>query len=500
MIREMAKWPFMEVLKATGGRLASNCQTGHFSCISTDSRTIQDGALFVAIAGDNYDGHYFLDAAASQGATGALVNEAFVEAHIASHVVLQEGIKKSTGSIGFTGLCLIAVPDTLKALGDLAAYRRKHSNASVVAITGTNGKTTTKEMTASILARSFSILKTEGNFNNLVGLPHTLLRLSDNDQWAVLEIAMNRPGEIRRLAEICRPQVGVITNIGAGHLEGLGDIDGVMRAKGELLEQMTAHDTAVLNHDDSRCRLLANQFCGRVITFGIQRGADVLAESISMGETGCSFSLNCYGRSIRVGLRNPDMGGVYNALAAAAVGHCIGVPLDQIKQGLEDVTSAKGRMDMLAMPQGIHVVNDTYNANPNSMSLAIETLSRLKGEKRGVFVLGDMLELGHHAEQLHEEVGRKIANVKDALLFVTGQYCGAVKKGATHSGMAADNILTGSQQELMDGLKTRLSPGDWILVKGSRRMAMEKVVDGLRTWLKDPDSSASEMAQLKSER
>jgi UDP-N-acetylmuramoyl-tripeptide--D-alanyl-D-alanine ligase len=235
MTADTNTWRISEVLEATGGRLVCGDDTTRFQAISTDSRTTQGGELFVAISGQTHDGHRFVRDAFDRGAVGVVVSEA----HMASE----------SPDFG-KGQCWVAASDTLRALGDLAAFRRRQSKVSVVAITGTNGKTTTKEMTAAVLGQTFSVLKTDGNFNNLIGLPLTLFRLKEDHEWAVVELAMNHPGEIGRLAEICEPQVGVITNVEAGHLAGVKDVDGVMKAKGELLEALGEAGTAVLNIDD----------------------------------------------------------------------------------------------------------------------------------------------------------------------------------------------------------------------------------------------------------
>ncbi|MBW1896097.1 MAG: UDP-N-acetylmuramoyl-tripeptide--D-alanyl-D-alanine ligase [Deltaproteobacteria bacterium] len=372
-------WPVTDVLEATGGRLIGGSEGGQFGGISTDSRTTKAGELFVAITGEMHDGHRFLEKAFQVGAQGALVSESYLREESSSPKREQ---------------LWIAVPDTLKALGDMATFRRRQSPASVVAITGTNGKTTTKEMTAGVLGQAFDVLKTPGNFNNLVGLPLTLFGLSRNHEWAVVEIAMNHPGEIRRLAEIAEPDLGVITNIEPGHLEGVKDIEGVMKAKGELLDVLGEDGIAVLNIDDERVCRLAEKFPGRVVTFGIHNSAEVRGEAVSQTPSGSDFDLAWYDESVQVSLRISGMGAIYNALAAAAVGYRVGLSIDEVKKGLEGTVSLPGRMEIISLAGGIHLINDAYNANPGSVALAIETLRILKGQGRGHLVIGDMLELG----------------------------------------------------------------------------------------------------------
>ncbi|MCK4389484.1 MAG: UDP-N-acetylmuramoyl-tripeptide--D-alanyl-D-alanine ligase [Desulfobacterales bacterium] len=465
MTNDEKTWSVSDVLEATGGRLVFGDDTSRIEGISTDSRAIQGSELFVAICGQKYDGHEFVRQAFEKGALGVLVSEAYM----------------ATQSPHFgKDKCWIAVQDTLNALGDLAAFRRRQSKVSVVAITGTNGKTTTKEMTAAVLGQTFFVLKTPGNFNNLIGLPLTLFRLKKDHEWAVLELAMNHPGEIRRLARICKPQVGVITNIAAGHLNGVRDIDGVMKAKGELLETLGEDSTAVLNIDDQRICLLAKQFEERVVSFGIHSSAEVWATPVSQTSSSCSFDLCWHDESARVRLGIPGNGAVYNALAAAAVGYRLGLSIAEVKKGLEDMVPLPGRMEILTLPGGVHLINDTYNANPGSMALAIDTLRTLKGHNRGILIVGDMMELGEYARSAHRELGILVARTGITRLYATGEFAQDVAEGATRRGMDPGKIFIGSHEQIVEAAKGRMGPGDWILVKGSRLMAMEKVVEGLR--------------------
>ena len=467
-------WTVENVLEATGGRLVSGSRSTQCRAISIDSRSIQSGDLFVAIAGEKHDGHDFLNEALRRGALGVLVAEAY---------------PNDNRSVDGEALC-VAVPDTLKALGDLAAFQRRRSDVSVVAITGTNGKSTTKEMTAAVLGQTFEVLRTPGNFNNLVGLPLTLFELTARHEWAVLEIAMNRPGEIGRLAEIADPDLGVITNIGAGHLEGVKDVEGVMAAKGELLDVLGPDSVAILNADDERVCKLGERFGGRVVTFGIQSSAEVWGTPVSQSLLGSSFDLSWYDETVRVSLKIPGMGAVYNALAAAAVGYRAGLSIDEVKKGLEETVSLPGRMEITALAGGIHLVNDTYNANPNSVGVAIETLGALKGKGRGILVLGDMLELGDHTEKAHKQIGVMAARAGLAGLYATGDFAGHVADGAAGAGMDSKKIFTGTKEALMEVLKDHLGPGDWVLIKGSRRMAMDQVVDKLRNEMgSEPNTS-----------
>ncbi|MDY6987022.1 MAG: UDP-N-acetylmuramoyl-tripeptide--D-alanyl-D-alanine ligase [Thermodesulfobacteriota bacterium] len=459
-------WTISYVLEATGGRLVCGDEGTPIRGVSTDTRSIHEGELFIAISGKRHDGHQFVKKAHEKGAPGVMVSEAYT-------AEVSCDFEKDR--------CWIAVPDTLKALGDLAAFRRRQSQISVVAVTGTNGKTTTKEMTASVLGQAFSVLKTPGNFNNLIGLPLTLFGLDEDHEWAVLELAMNHPGEIARLAEICEPQIGVITNIGAGHLQGVKDIDGVMEAKGELLHALGEDGTAVLNIDDERICRLAEKYNGRVVSFGIHSSAEVWATPISQSRSSCSFDLGWYDESVRVSLVIPGRGAIYNALAAAAVGYRLGLSMEEVKKGLEGTVPMPGRMEVLMLAGGVYVIDDTYNANPASMSLSIETLRSLKGNGRSIVVLGDMMELGDHAERAHRELGVLVARAGIARLYATGQFAGVLAEGAIGAGMEAEKTFVGSREQIVEALRGSLGPGDWVLVKGSRLMVMEKVVEDLRS-------------------
>jgi len=460
-------WSADEIYRATGGRLVAGRKDVSCKGISTDSRTVKKGNCFVALPGEKYDGHAFIQKALNNGAKGLVVSESYIS-------------DISDRPLDWAGVYVIAVPDTLKALGDIATFHRERSRVSVVAITGTNGKTTTKEMTARILERSFSVLKTRGNFNNLIGLPLTLLRLNPAHEWAVLELAMNHPGEIERLARICNPQLGVITNIAPGHLEGVRDLDGVMHAKGELLEVLGEGGTAILNIDDPKVCQLAERFPGRVVPFGVHRAAEVWAVPFHHTASGCSFDLHWQNMATRVHLRTPGLGAIYNAVASAAVGYQLGLSIDEVKEGLESTPSVPGRMTILDLPGGIHLIDDTYNANPGSMTQAIETLTELKGNSRGILITGDMLELGEHSVAAHKELGALAAKSDISHLYATGEFAKTVAEGAKRAGMNGKQVSVCNPEEIVKEVTKRLAPGDWVLVKGSRLMAMERIVDALR--------------------
>jgi len=465
----LTTWTTAEILEATGGDLLLDDLKHSFSGISIDSRNISVDELFVAIKGDTHDGHSFIGDVIERGVSGLLIDRAN------THTLPgKESIEN--------GIVCITVNDTIRALGDLAAFNRKHSNASVVAITGSNGKTSTRKMTAGVVSKRFSTLSTSGNLNNLIGLPLTLLNLNLNHRWAVLELGMNSPGEIKRLAEICSPDIGVITNIGPAHLEGLGSLDAIMQAKGELLEEIKPDGTAALNADDPRLLQLADYTSRNVLFFGRSKNARIRARSMKGTGAGLSFTLVLPEESITVDLKTPAAFMISNALAAAAVGYLLGLTAGEIKDGLEDFKPVKGRMNILKTVKGINIIDDTYNANPDSMKAAINTLRSLKENHMGILIAGDMLELGDHAESMHRNIGR-IAAVSDiAKLYVTGQFSQTVASGAMDEDMNPRDIFTGTKEEILEGIKDRLGPGDWVLVKGSRGMTMETIVQGLLDW------------------
>ncbi len=467
-------WTVADLLAATGGELLCGDRNRVFAGISIDSRRLAADDLFVAIRGQTHDGHDFLPDAVTVGIQGVIVQRSEVAS------LGLDDLKKR-------GLVIIAVKDTIRCLGDLAHYNRNRAGISVVAVTGSNGKTSTKDMTAAILSRRFRTLSTSGNLNNEIGMPLTLLKLEPGQQWAVLELGMNHPGEIRRLAEICQPDIGIITNIGPAHLEGLGSIDGVMQAKGELLEKIKAKGTAVLNADDPKVQQLARTTRLAVLSFGLSSAASVRADSIEITPKALHFRLVLPAEKIDITLSAAGRFMVYNALAAAAAGTVLRFSAADIKTGLENFKAVDGRMNIIQTRKQIAIIDDTYNANPVSMRAAIVALDEFKKDGRSILILGDMRELGDQAEALHREIGTLAAQHHVVRMYLTGEYAEAVRAGAMEKGLNADSIFIGSHAEILDDLPGRLAEGDWVLVKGSRAMKMEKIVTGLRNWANTDD-------------
>ncbi len=462
---ETVVWTIDEIIKATGGELLAAKSFHGFTGISIDSRNISDNELFVAVKGQNHDGHGFVQDVIKKGVRGIVVD--------------REKFSPMIEARGISDVYCILVDDTIRALGDLAAFHRQRFSIPIICITGSNGKTTTKEMTASILGQKFKTLKTLGNLNNEFGVPLTIFRMNHSHGAAVLELGMNHPGEIRRLSEICRPDLGIITNIGPAHLEGLGSIENVMSAKGELIENIKQDGVIILNGDDTCSLRLGGTARRKVSYFGRSIYADIRAIDIVKQQKQTVFTLELPNEKISVTINAPGQFMVLNALAASAVGYLSGLNASEIKSGIEAFTPVKGRMNVKESRLGFFIIDDSYNANPGSMEAAIKTLVSLKGREKGALVAGDMLELGKDAQRLHENIGQFAAGSGVNRLFLTGDYAPSVKKGAQSQGMTDQDIIIGDKSELVKSLVKFLAPKDWVLVKGSRGAGMEEIVKQL---------------------
>ena len=449
-----------EVLAATRGELVRVGARVRLAGVATDTRTLEPGELFVAIRGETHDGHAWLAEASRRGA-GAVVVErgAAVPAELAP------------------GCAVIAVRETLAALGDLAALHRRRHPATVLAVAGSNGKTTTKEMLAAILREAFgaaAVLHTRGTQNNLVGLPLTLLRL-DAERVAVVELGMNHPGELWRLAEIADPDVGVITCVGPEHLEGVGSIRGAAEAEAELFRRLRPSATAVVNADDPWVLSAAAAFPGRQIRFG-DRAEVAALELADLGLDGSAFRLRVGAAEVAVRLPIAGRHNVGNALAAAAMAHAIGVGVGPIRAALEAVEAPSMRMQIVRLRCGVTVLNDAYNANPASMAAALQTLVASPAARR-IAALGEMRELGAAAAEAHAELGRVAAGAGLERLYVLGPLAGLVREAALAAGMPPERVVVaGGHAELAAALRVECRAGDLLLLKGSRGAAMETVL------------------------
>lgn len=478
-------WSPRHLLTATGGRIVSGQATVPLAGVSTDTRNIGPGDIFLALRGDRVDGHAYLAAAVEKGA-GALI----VDRDVAS---IEEKV------------LVLRVDDTLAALGDLARYRRQllGKRLLVTAVTGSSGKTTVKEMVAAIFVHQWKaendqaskVLKTKGNFNNLVGLPLSLLPVTPFQQAAILEMGMNSFGEIARLTEIADPDVGCINNIQPAHLLGLGSIEGVAQAKGELFAGMRPDAVRVVNYDDPFIRRMARDGWKNSVGFATSptgrryKPMVQVTRSYSLGQEGTRFSLHIGGEKARVWLKVPGQHNVSNAAAAAAIATAAGVTLEKVVRGLEEYSAVDKRMAVTVLPGGLQVLNDTYNANPASMEAALRTVAAFRQVGKRIAVLGDMLELGSSATAAHQRIGRIAAELDFHLLAVTGEHADAVRSGALEAGLAEGDvhIFHGPQaiaswlyQLIANGVVTG---GDWLLVKGSRGMRMETVIESLQRQL-----------------
>jgi len=461
--RTPAMMSLAQLQNVLGGQLFADAaiinKTDTFSSVSTDSRTLQRGALFVALQGPRFDGHDYLAQVQQAGAAAALV----------SH---------HNPAIALPQLC---VDDTLKALGELAHWRRQQHDCLVVAITGSNGKTTVKEMLASILRQRHPVLVTRGNLNNEIGVPLTLLGLVPEHRFAVVELGASKAGDIDYLTRLVQPDVALITNVAPAHLEGFGDIAGVARAKGEIFTGLADGGVAILNADESRVgiwRVMAGNH--RVISFGLRNSANVSALiTVNGDKAGTVFTLITPVGQIEISLMLVGRHNVMNALAATAAALALDIPLADIKDGLEAMRPVAGRLAAISGINGVHLINDTYNANPGSIRAALDVLAVCSGET--VLVLGDMGELGNAAAALHEQVGRQARTGGIDRLYAVGDY----------AGLAAGTFGLGGHhypdhQALIDALlldlatHTLVSPCT-VLVKGSRSMRMEQVVAALTT-------------------
>jgi UDP-N-acetylmuramoyl-tripeptide--D-alanyl-D-alanine ligase len=374
---------------------------------------------------------------------------------------------------------IIAVNDTLAALGDLARAWRGRFDFPVVAVTGSCGKTTTKEMIAQVLSRSYRVHKNPLNLNNLIGLPLTLLEMEAGHEAAVVEMGMNRFGEIQRLTQIAAPTVGVLTNVHGAHTEGLGDVAGVAKAKGEIIAALDREARLVYNADDPWISGLTRSFRGQALSFGFTPGAQLQArDRRTLGSRGQSAVLHYQGQSWPLNLPAAGEHMLYNALAASAVGLALGLAPVETAAALADFRPIHRRSQVVLLPTGVHLLNDCYNANPGSMAMALKTLVELKDHGRTAAALGDMLELGPPAAREHRRIGRLAAQLGVDYLVVYGDFRLEVAAGAREGGLSTARIFP--IRRLSDGarvLKELLEPGDWLLVKGSRSMHMEGLVD-----------------------
>ncbi len=441
--------------------LADRAERREITGASIDSRSVKAGELFVALPGERCDGHDFVADALQRGAWGALVAR---DALAAGRIALAKLPK------------VVAVANPLLALQELALLLRRRIPIPLVGVTGSNGKTTTKEMLSRILEQGGPVLRNEGNLNNHIGVPLTLLRLRPGLRAAIVEMGMSAPGEIALLARIAAPQVGVVTNIGPAHLEFLGSMEGVADAKGELLEGLPPDGTAIVNADDVFVDRLRSKFSGRTISFGLGQKAVVRAKDIHQGVDQVQFTIAYNGSEIAVQLRTVGAHNVYNALAAAAGALAAGASLEDVRAGLGVFVPVAGRSELRTI-KGRTILADYYNANPASLAAALAALVGLAPSGRTVAVLGDMRELGAAGEEAHREAGRRAARSGVFAVVTLGRLARLIGEGAREAGL--DRVYEAATHDEAAELLFRLAqPGDAVLIKGSRGMQMEKILEG----------------------
>ena len=447
---------FEKIAKWSGGRLATGDPGGTVTTVCTDSRTLKAGDLFVALRGDNFDGHTFVAEASKRGAAGAIVEEFPAELP--------------------PGFAVILVGNALEGLQRLGAEYRRTLDIQVVGLTGSNGKTSTKDLTASVLGENFQVSKTEGNLNNHIGVPLTLLRVRSADQIAIVEMGMNHAGEIAPLAAMAAPEVAIITNVGMAHIEFLGSREKIAEEKGMLAEALPPSGTLVLSAHDDFSESIAARTKADVVLAGIGKG-EVYASDLRVTPDGTSFKIHADGRSIEASLAVPGPHMVQNAMLAVAVGRVFGLSLEECAAGLTKVRLTKGRLEQKVI-RGIQVIDDTYNANPDSMAAALRTLASMPAAGRRIAVLGRMGELGAESEHGHRLVGEVAAQAHMDIVVGVGEETQWITDAAWKGGVEKVTRVENTD-EATRILRDIAKAGDLVLIKGSRSARMERIVEGL---------------------
>lgn len=462
---ELQMFTVNEIAAATGGRIIGDASR-EVTAVSTDSRSVAAGQLFVPLRGERFDGHTFIQNVADNGVTVIIAEEGWLKRHPIP-----------------VSLTCIAVKNCLRSLGDLAAEWRRKFEIPIIAVTGSNGKTTVKEMLGSILELTGHGLKTSGNLNNLIGLPQMLFQLRPEHRWAVLEMGMSEPGEIDRLASIAAPRVGIVLNALPAHLQSMGTIEAVAAAKGELLHRICDGGLAVVNADDPRVASLSQNASARRISFGIGRGEVRAKEIVPMGLEGQHFLLVTPHGEATVHLKACGRHNIYNALAATAA-VLEKVELSTIVAGLEAFTPYKGRFQIERIGD-ITLIDDSYNANPSSTKAALETLAQIAPAGHRIAVLGDMLELGEHEAEAHQVIGTVAGRNVDRLYLLGELMVKYAVEGALLAGLSTESIICSTtHREIAERLRQSITDGDVILFKGSRGMAIERVATELKHLIK----------------
>lgn len=454
-----------DAVKAIGGVLLNaehkNIDNIYITDISIDSRKIQKGSLFVPIVGEKFDAHDFISISMENGAVCAFT-------------------EKNDSNIIKNNM-VIYVDNTIKALGALAKFYISNLDVIVIGITGSVGKTTTKDMIASVTNQRYNTLKTDGNYNNEIGLPLTIFKITEKHKVAVLEMGMSQFGEIDYLSNIAKPDIAVITNIGISHIENLGSRKGILNAKTEIFNHINKNACAILNEDDDMLITLKNKLDFGTYWFGIENKSGIYADNINfMGLEGVNCSIHSNNDIINVSIPSPGKHIIYSAMIATAIGVKLGLSIEQIKRGIETFVPTEMRMVVINAKNGITIINDVYNASPQSMKAALDVLKN-SGKHRKVAILGDMFELGNCALNAHNEIGEYAANINIDVIICIGElgkyiYYGAEKYKMSHQSILYFENQENFQNELLDIIKKY----DTILVKASRGMYLEKTIDKIK--------------------
>ena len=448
---------------ATDGNVLQKGAISGIQGVSTDSRSVDTGEAFVALSGERFDGHRFVRVALEAGASG---------------IVIEKGRWGSLELPDHNDYWVVEVDDSLKALGDLARTVRRMWGGTVVGITGSAGKTTSKELLGATLSAKAPVHLTPGNWNNRIGVPLTLFQLGD-EEIAIIEMGTNEPGEIAELARIAEPNVGWITNVGAAHLEGLGSLEGVASEKGAMFHGVSEGGAIVVNLDDARVAEQASHVDFRRLTYGTRSGADIQLQSVSVPAAGeLNIALSYAGETSEVRLAGIGEHMGLNLAGALASALSVGVTWEDALAGAAKFTAPSKRMN-LRLVAGIHVLDDCYNANPTSTRAALQAFTDLGEAGKRFAVLGDMLELGEDSELFHRELGQETAELNLDGLISVGMYGVEMAEGASKGGATFPVWPVANAHDAYDVLKAHVSPGDWVLVKGSRGVRLETVIEGL---------------------
>ncbi|MCF6149067.1 MAG: UDP-N-acetylmuramoyl-tripeptide--D-alanyl-D-alanine ligase [Candidatus Kuenenia sp.] len=451
-----------EVIKVINGKTVPNIKGLTVNGVSIDSRSVHEGNLFFAIRGGNYDGHQFIEQALKAGAVGAVVSG------------------KSKIDFDCKGFPLVLVEEVKTALGDLAKHYRSKLNAKIIGITGSNGKTTTKDIVHHLLSHFGPVVKPQKSFNNFIGVPLTIFEMDSKHKYGILEMGTNAPGEILRLSEISSPDIAVILNISKTHLEGLGSIEGVALEKGDILKNLREVGVFVYNIDNPWCDKIAQGFAGNKISFGFSSNAQIRCTGVKKKNNGYAFGIN---GQLEIQIHVPGYHNISNCLASFAVCHALGLDIWELQKALISFKLPGMRIDCQQIGN-VTFINDAYNANPESMFAALKYFEEINSLGRKIFICGDMLELGNESHTLHKEIGRKVPTLNLDLLWTVGKYAADIANAAKDGGMDERKVLSFSNlDDITEYDMGEFRENDVILIKGSRGMHMETIVNKYKKYV-----------------